>query len=142
MTSVYNLLREACGISQAEAAELVHDARLDSVRSWCADRRSAPAGVLEELRELAHDVDAAAADLLEQLKPGADGSYAIGTFEDDVSVEKTGFPPGAAHRAIALAIARLPRGAEVRLVAPGRGIPTVRRQPSKKPGRAGPGRAS
>src|SRR5258708_40125709 len=68
MTSVYNLLRETCGISQAEAAEFVHQARLDSVKSWCSDRRPAPAGVVRELKELAGEINAAGLAYAAQLK--------------------------------------------------------------------------
>ena len=52
MSNVYNLLREACGISQAEAAEFVHGTRLDSVKSWCSDRRTAPESIINELQKL------------------------------------------------------------------------------------------
>jgi len=68
MTNVYNLLREACGISQTEAAEFVHRTRLDSVKSWCSDRRTAPQGVINDLRKLAREIQNAGANYAELLK--------------------------------------------------------------------------
>ena len=40
MTSVYDLLRQRCGLSQQEAAD-VHSTRLDTIKSWCSGRRLA-----------------------------------------------------------------------------------------------------
>ena len=56
MTSVYNLLRESCGISQAEAADRVHETRLDTVKSWSSDRRPAPGWAINQLQSLSRRI--------------------------------------------------------------------------------------
>jgi DNA-binding transcriptional regulator YiaG len=59
MTSVYDLLRRRCGLSQQEAADF-HKAALGTVKSWCSGRRNAPEGVLAELRTLYAQIERAA----------------------------------------------------------------------------------
>jgi hypothetical protein len=117
MTSVYNLLRETCGISQAEAAEFVHEARLDSVKSWCSDRRPAPVGVVRELKELARKINAAGsayATNLQSLKTMP--AVNIGTPHDERDARHCGFPSlGASLRAISVAITELPDDAEIHI---------------------------
>jgi hypothetical protein len=133
MSSVYNLLREACGLSQQEAAEF-HEARLDSVKSWCSDRRPAPAGVINELQELMRDVEQAGENFAAALKRTTQGNaFTIGTPIDDRDAGDAGFPSTAAHvRAIAIAISRLPNDAEVDLVPNSRGaLPTATMQRGK-----------
>src|SRR5882724_3088434 len=93
MASVYNLLRETCGISQAEAAEFVHEARLDSVKSWCSDRRPAPAGVVRELKELARKINTAGAAYAAHLKSlNATQPINIGIPHDELDARHCGFP--------------------------------------------------
>jgi hypothetical protein len=118
MTSVYNLLREACGISQAEAAEF-HEARLDSVKSWCSDRRPAPIGAINQLQSLArrirksgHEFGNLLNSLVDELVP----SVTVYLPHDDADARAHGFPSTAAQlQAIAIAIALLPDDVEVRL---------------------------
>ena len=127
MNSVYNLLRETCGLSQQEAADF-HDARLDSVKSWCSDRRPAPAGVIAELQELARDIMRAGEDFAALLKRTSKGdAFVVGMPRDDKDARVCGFPSLTAQmRAIALAIAQLPDEAEIRLVERVRGsIPSA-----------------
>jgi hypothetical protein len=118
MTSVYNLLREACGISQAEAAEFVHRTRLDSVKSWCSDRRSAPPGVINDLQKLAREIQNAGVNYAALLKRISKGEvFVIGLPSDERDARACGFPSiGAQMRAIAVAIAHLPEHAEIRMV--------------------------
>lgn len=47
----YALLLRLSGLSQREAATF-HDVALDSVKSWCSNRRPTPPGAIEELRDL------------------------------------------------------------------------------------------
>jgi len=123
MTNVYNLLREACGISQTEAAEFVHRTRLDSVKSWCSDRRTAPQGVINDLRKLAREIQNAGANYAELLKrTNEDNLYIIGLPSDEQDARGCGFPSiGAQMRAIAIAISQLPDNAEIRTVGRVRG---------------------
>ncbi len=67
VTSVYDLLRQRCGLSQADAASF-HDTRIDTIKSWCSDRRTAPAGVLDELRDLYADISEAGEELADVVK--------------------------------------------------------------------------
>jgi hypothetical protein len=118
MTSVYNLLRVACGISQAEAAEFVHGTRLDSVKSWCSDRRTAPQGVINDLQKLAREIHNAGIDYAALLKRISKGDvYVIGLPRDERDARACGFPSiGAQMRAIAVAISHLPEHSEIRMV--------------------------
>lgn len=118
MTSVYNVLREACGISQAEAAEFVHGTRFDSVKSWCSDRRSAPQGVINDLQKLAREIQSSGVSYAALLKKITKGDvYVIGLPSDERDAHACGFPSmGAQMRAIAVAISNLPEGSEIRMV--------------------------
>jgi len=118
MSNVYNLLREACGISQAEAAEFVHGTRLDSVKSWCSDRRSAPQGVINDLQKLAREIQNAGIDYAALLKKTSKGDvYVIGLPKDEKDARLCGFPSiGAQLRAIAVAISLLPERSEISMV--------------------------
>ena len=131
MTNVYNLLRETCGISQAEAAEFVHESRLDSVKSWCSDRRPAPVGVVRELKDLAKAINAAGishAAYLQSLKDSQ--SFQIGIPHDERDSRHCGFPSlGAAMRAVSVAILNLPDGAEIQIVPRVRGERPINLKP-------------
>lgn len=140
MSNVYNLLREACGISQTEAAEFVHGTRLDSVKSWCSDRRTPPQGVIGDLQRLARGIQNAGssyADLLRRTNKG--DVYIIGMPSDQQDARSCGFPSiGAQMRAIAVAISLLPENSEIRMVERVRGaIPApVLQQEDTLPGEA------
>lgn len=134
VTNVYNLLREACGISQADAAEHLHDARLDSVKSWCSDRRTAPQGVINELQRLLRQIHRAGVRYSELLKLGNDSNvYIIGLPTDEEDARACGFPSvGAQLRAIAIAISQLPDDSEIRMTERVRGAipaPVLEREP-------------
>jgi hypothetical protein len=118
MTNVYNLLREACGISQTEAAEFVHETRLDSVKSWCSDRRTAPQGVINDLQKLARQIQNAGIAYATLLKNTSKGDvYVIGVASDEQDARSCGFPSiGAQLRAIAVAISHLPENSAIRMV--------------------------
>jgi hypothetical protein len=117
MTNVYNLLREACGLSQAEAAAF-HETRLDSVKSWCSDRRTAPQGVINDLQRLARQIHASGIAYAELLKSSSGGDvYVIGLPSDEQDARTCGFPSiGAQMRAVAVAISLLPDGSAIRMV--------------------------
>jgi hypothetical protein len=117
MTSVYNLLREACGISQAEAAERVHETRLDTVKSWSSDRRPAPGWAINQLQALSRGIHKAGEDLATMLMKSSKGNvYVIGLPHDEEDARACGFPSSAAHhQAIAIAISLLPDDAEIRM---------------------------
>lgn len=117
MTNVYNLLREACGLSQAEAAAF-HETRLDSVKSWCSDRRTAPQGVINDLQKLARQIQASGIAYAELLKSSSRGDvYVIGLPSDDQDARVCGFPSvGAQMRAVAVAISLFPDNSAIRMV--------------------------
>jgi len=123
MTNVYNLLREACGISQAEAAEFVHRTRLDSVKSWSSDRRTAPQGVINDLQKLAREIQNAGITYAELLKKSGKGNvYVIGLPSNEQDARICGFPSvGAQMRAVAIAISLLPDDSAIRMVERERG---------------------
>ena len=117
MANVYNLLREACGISQAETAEF-HGTRLDSVKSWCGDRRTAPRGVIKDLQKLAREIQTAGIEYAAQIKDTTKSDvYVIGLPRDERDARSLGFPSiGALMRAVAVAISHLPEDSEIRMV--------------------------
>ncbi|MCK1354206.1 hypothetical protein IVB56_24890 [Bradyrhizobium sp. CW7] len=130
MTSVYNLLREACGISQAEAAEHVHGTRLDTVKSWSSDRRPAPGWAINHLQSLHRRIHAAGINYAEVIKKqSTEGNtfvLRIATSDDDA--RWNGFPSLSAQRlALAIAISQLPDDADIRIV--DRGILPVLKLP-------------
>jgi hypothetical protein len=119
VTSVYDLLRQRCGLSQADAASF-HDTRIDTIKSWCSDRRTAPAGVLDELRDLYSDISEAGielADVVKLMPPQRDANgtfFQVGTPLDNADAIACGFPcEGSCLAAVALAIASLPGPARI-----------------------------
>lgn len=128
VTSVYDLLRQRCGLSQADAASF-HDTRIDTIKSWCSDRRTAPVGALDELRDLYADINEAGNELADVIKlmPQRDANgifFQVGTPLDNKDAIACGFPcEGSCLAAVALAIASLPGPARI---VPRRGaIPTA-----------------
>jgi hypothetical protein len=134
MTSVYNLLREACGISQLEAAERVHDTRLDTVKSWSSDRRPAPGWAINQMQSQLRRIRRAGEDYAAQIKKTAQGNvFVIGLAHDDDDARACGFPSVSAQlQATAIAISLLPDDADIRLVPRVRGaIPAPTMAPDK-----------
>lgn len=117
MTSVYNLLREACGISQAEAAEYIHMTRIDTVKSWSSDRRPAPSWAINQLQALSRGIQKAGTEFADMLMKHSKGNvFVIGEPLDDDDARVCGFPSSAAqYQAIAIAISILPDDAEIRV---------------------------
>lgn len=125
MDSVYNLLRESCGLSQQDAADF-HGVRLDSVKSWCGERRLAPDNVVNELKHLMQSIIAAGNGYAEEViqRSGSSGVLMLGVPHDEADARACGFPSmGANMRAIAIAIAQLPDQLQIRLIPRVRGIP-------------------
>jgi len=120
----YRLLLSRVGLSQADAAAL-HGVRLDTVKSWCAGRNPAPAGVIAELRALYAFQRRAADEALALAAKAPDGAaielaYAV----DDAEAKALGWPCAAAqHASLGLVVARL--GRCVRLVPRGTALATV-----------------
>jgi hypothetical protein len=141
MASAYDLMRQRCGLSQAEAAEY-HEVRLDTVKSWCSHRRPAPPKAVDELRDLYDKITAGGIAYAEEVKRGGlqrneagDGVYRVGVPVQDSDARAAHWPAlGPCMAAVAVAIAALPRGGGVELVPrPGsRQIP--RGKPPPKPG--------
>ena len=121
MTSAYDLLRQRCGLSQQEAADF-HQARLDTVKSWCSGRRAAPDGAIDELQQLYGRIRQMASQLAlsARNRPAPPGEETILTIPAPRTAEdakQVGWPAlGACLAAAGLAIAELPRGMPVELV--------------------------
>lgn len=106
MISLYGLLRERCGLSLREAAEF-HRVATDTVTSWSAGRRMAPAGVLSELRDLYEKIDTAADQLIAlAAKNDPETEIEVGLASDDHEARSLGWPcVGAQAASIGLAAA-------------------------------------
>jgi hypothetical protein len=120
----YRLLLSRVGLSQADAAAL-HGVRLDTVKSWCAGRNPAPAGVVGDLRALyafqRRSADEAVA-LAAKAPPGAE--IEIGYAVDDAEAKAIGWPCATAqHASLGMVVARL--GRAVRLVPRGTTLATA-----------------
>ncbi|GLR87755.1 hypothetical protein [Bradyrhizobium iriomotense] len=118
MISMYELLRQACGISQAEAADYVHETRLDTVKAWCSGRRPTPAWAINQLQSLSRRIRRSGEEYAAQLRNilQTSPSLTIGLPSDDADARAHGFPSTVAQlQAIAIAMSLLPDDAEVRL---------------------------
>ena len=117
MSSVYNLLRESCGLSQSEAADFIHEVRLDTVKSWSSDRRPAPQFAVNQLQSLLRTIRDAGEQFAKELKMRSKGKvFIIGHAHDDDDARVCGFPSFSAQmHSIAIAISLLPDDAEIRL---------------------------
>ncbi len=117
MSSVYNLLRESCGLSQAEAAEFIHEVRLDTVKSWSSDRRPAQQFAVNQLQSLLRTIRDAGEQFARDLKTRSQGNvFIIGHAHDDDDARVCGFPSLSSQmHSIAIAISLLPDDAEIRL---------------------------
>jgi hypothetical protein len=118
MSSVYNLLRESCGLSQAEAADFIHDVRLDTVKSWSSDRRPAPQFAVNQLQSLLRTIRDAGEQFAKELMVRSQGNvFIIGHAHDDDDARVCGFPSLSSQmHSIAIAISLLPDDAEIRLM--------------------------
>lgn len=117
MSSVYNLLRESCGLSQSEAAEFVHEVRLDTVKSWSSDRRPAPQFAVNQLQSLLRTIRDAGEQFAKDLRVRSpENVFIIGHAHDDDDARECGFPSLSSHmHSIAIAISLLPDDADIRL---------------------------
>jgi hypothetical protein len=129
VTTLYNLLRERCGLSQREAADF-HGVRPDTVKSWCTGRNRAPDGVIAELRTLYRKIERAADNLASLVEDrieqsGPEGEIEIGYAADDKEARALGWPCGGAQLAsIGIACAKL--GLRVKIVPRGSTAATAR----------------
>jgi hypothetical protein len=106
MTSAYDLLRQRCGLSQQEAADL-HKVRLDTIKSWYSGRRHEPDGVIDELRALYDKIDAWATQMVENLSE-SELPIEFDLADDDIDAQSMGFPCVGAHAAaLGVVIARI-----------------------------------
>ena len=93
----YRLILSLAGLSQADAATL-HQVRLDTVKSWCAGRNRAPAGVIAELRTLYAQQTAAAAEALQMFTEHPEaGQIELGYAVDDAEAQSMGWPCASAQ---------------------------------------------
>lgn len=125
MTTVYELMRQRCGLSQQEAASF-HGVRIDTVKSWCAGRNPANEQVLKELRAL-YQLIVHASGVLGARIDSMKGDVFVGLAQDDTQARDLGFPAaGAHHAAIGMAIAALGDGPRILLVPWRTGVETAR----------------
>lgn len=108
MTSLYALLRERCGLSLREAADL-HGVSHDSVVSWSSGRRRPPAGVITELRTLYERIEDAADQIVAMAdEAGPDLTIELGLASDDAEAQSIGWPcVGAQAAALGIAAATI-----------------------------------
>jgi hypothetical protein len=93
----YRLILSRAGLSQADAATL-HQVRLDTVKSWCAGRNRAPAGVIAELRTLYAQQKTAAAEALQIIAERSEaGQIELGYAVDDAEAQSMGWPCASAQ---------------------------------------------
>lgn len=119
--SIFALIRARCGLSRAEAAQVL-DVRSDTVRSWDDGRRNAPAAVLDQLAALHRRIEHAADEALAQIddvveRHGPAFEMALRVAGDDAEARLIGWPCVGAHQAVlGMVAARLiARGRTVRL---------------------------
>jgi hypothetical protein len=111
MTTLFDLLAQACGLSQREAADFLR-VRLDTIKSWASGRRQAPQDALAELATLANRIDTAAAEALAQIERmaaqhGIPSEIDLGVAADDAEAQSIGWPcVGAQCASLGLVVAR------------------------------------
>lgn len=113
MTTSFDLLRRACGLSQQEAADFI-GAHVSKIKKWCAGRAtpSDPA-IYDTLADLEAAIETAAAQAIVAVESELKGRAApenieIGYCVDAVEVRTLGFPCVGAHDAmLGRVIARL-----------------------------------
>lgn len=123
MTTIYDLLRRRCGLSQLEAAE-IHGVPKDTVAAWCRGRYQPPDAVLKELADLYTRIERAASEALAEAsaarrRMGGDPEVIeLHTASTEASAKKLGWPCMAAQLAChGLLVARgLPKGLHFELV--------------------------
>jgi hypothetical protein len=131
MAMLFDLLIQACGLSQRRAADILK-VRIDTIKSWASGRRQAPQEVLADLSALVVRIETEAAQLLAQIDDLADqhGEHAeieLGIASDDAEARSIGWPCVGAQRAsLALVVARgMERGYRFRLVPRGSTVATA-----------------
>jgi hypothetical protein len=111
MTTLFDLLAQACGLSQREAADFLR-VRLDTIKSWASGRRQAPQEALAELATLAARIDTAAIEAVAQIdamaaQHGAPSEIDLGVASDDAEAQSIGWPcVGAQCASLGLVVAR------------------------------------
>ena len=111
MTTLFDLLAHACGLSQREATDFLR-VRLDPIKSWTSGRRQAPQEALAELAALAAHIDTAAIEAVAQIdamaaQHGAPPEIDLGVASDDAEAQSIGWPcVGAQCASLGLVVAR------------------------------------
>ena len=115
----FKLLMDLCGLSIREAADYL-GVRLDTAKSWSADRRTCPESVLDDLRTLASRQATAAEQALAVLASHstAPDEIELGYPVDDHEAKTLGWPCIGAWKGMA---ARFVAGSPVRVIMVPRG---------------------
>lgn len=100
MSSAFKILRMRCGLSQSEAARFLTVSE-SSIQSWDQGRRTAPPGVVDDLRQLYRQIESAAQQALTVVNSAAAGAkIEIGIVSDDHEAHQLGLPCVGAHEAL------------------------------------------
>src|SRR5258708_36259129 len=106
--TLYNLLRQRCGLSQREAADF-NGVALRTAEDWCSGtRRNAPQGAINELRGLYARIEAAVASAIAEIRQQKPEQIELGLAKTDKEAKSLGLPCIGAHAALlAIVAARL-----------------------------------
>lgn len=98
----FALLLQLCGLSHREGGDFL-DVRPDTVKSWSAGRNRVPAGVIEQLRDLARALDRTAERAVETIlaETPETADIEIGYPTDDYEARALGLPCVGAWSAMA-----------------------------------------
>jgi len=103
----YKLLRQACGLSQREAAEF-RGVRLDTVKSWDTGRNNAPQDAVDQLKDLYGLLVEAAGNAVETIQLKTADEIEIAYPLSDADAQSKGLPClGAWEAMTAMVIAEL-----------------------------------
>lgn len=104
MKSLYAMLRERCGLSIREAAAF-HDVPVNTVTKWSSGARTAPPGVIAELRSLYETIEdvadraVAGIDEAKEAQGSPPETIELGLASDDYEAQQLGLPSAGAHAA-------------------------------------------
>lgn len=115
MTTLAALLIDRCGLSQREAADVLH-VSINTAKSWMAGRAIPRPGVIAELRRLYATIERAAGEALAAIEAAPDADVIeLGYAADDHEAQGLGWPCVGAQAAM-LGIVAARCGRPVRLV--------------------------
>ena len=102
--NLYKALLDVSGFTQKGAADF-HSVRLDTVKSWCGGRNTAPVGVISELADLIKRMSRAIEEAKAQIdvmqeKHGSPQTIELGYCADDHEAQSLGWPSATVHHRV------------------------------------------